>query len=242
MLSWKHGPIIAGVVAIGLAGAVILAQGRPSRPNDYRAAVDASDDPYGTSVPPPTNAAPVNAAPTNTAPTPTTNTAPAPSPMTKPSVEEPAETVVEPIATFACQNRNGDARRPIPCDGRKTVHAWLTVALKKKLSAPATITIDEYGASPVDTEAPRATGRYVRVRSDINASAAKGATMRITYTAAELRTWNIAAKKLAIAAYDVPTGRWIVLPSVVNQRNKFVQAGFATKRLPDQLFALVTKP
>ncbi|MBI4434300.1 hypothetical protein HY635_00565 [Candidatus Uhrbacteria bacterium] len=232
MLSWKRAPIIAGVVAVGLAGAVILASNSPSRPSDYRAAVDASDDPYG-----------MWSAPTNAAPTPATNTAPAPSTMPEPLIEEPSEAAMEPIATFACKNRNGDARRPIQCDGRKAVHAWLTVALKKKLSAPVKISLGEYEeALLASTEPPRATGRYVHVGSDIDVRATKGATMRITYTTKELKTWNVAAKKLAIAAYDVPTGRWIVLPSVVNQRSTFVQAGFATKRLPDQLFALVTKP
>lgn len=240
MLSWKHGPIIAGVVAVGLAGAVILAKGNAPRSQTYQAAVDASDDLFGEA---PTNAAPVNIAPANTAPA---NVAPAPTngaPSAEtPSAEEPSEPSVEPIGTFACRNRNGDARKPIQCDGRKTVHAWLTVSLKKKLPAPATVTLDEYDESLVGTDAPRATGRYVRIESDIDVRAAKGAVLRITYTPAELKTWNVAAKKLAIAAYDEPTNRWLVLPSIVNQRARFVQASFATKRLPDQLFALVTKP
>lgn len=243
MLSWKHGPIIAGVIAVGLAGAVILAKGMPSRSGDYQATVDASDDLFGEApMASPTNAAPtnapVNAAPANMAPAPT-NGAP---PTETPPAEEPLEPAVDPIATFTCKNRNGDARKPIQCDGRKTAHAWLTVSLKKKLPAPATVTLDEYDASLVGTDAARATGRYVQVESDIDVRAAKGTVIRITFTPAELRTWEVAAKKLAIAAYDTTAERWIVLPSTVNQRARFVQASFATKRLPDQLFALVTKP
>ncbi|MDO8621742.1 MAG: hypothetical protein Q7R80_00740 [bacterium] len=226
--TWKHGAIIAGFLVVGVAGAAILAQEPPA--GGVRIATVASDDPF-EAPPAMTNTAPVNASPVNAAPT-----------VGSP-VEEPSEAAMEPIAIFACKNRSGDARRPIQCDGRRQVHAWLTVALKKKLSAPATITLGEYEeALLANTEAPRATGRYIHVGSDIDIRAAKGATIRITYTASELRAWSIAAKKLAIAAYDVPTGRWIILPSVVNQRNKFVQAGFATKRLPNQLFALVTKP
>lgn len=243
MLSWKHGPIIAGVVAVGLAGAVILAKGNAPRPQAYQAAVDASDDLFGEApMASPTNAAPanvpVNAAPANTAPAPTNSSPPAEASL----VEEPSEPNAESIATFVCKNRNGDARKPIQCDGRKTVHAWLTVSLKKRLPAPATVTLDEYDVSLAGTGAPRATGRHVLMESDIDIRAAKGAIMRITYTPAELKAWNVAAKKLAIAAYDVPTSRWIVLPSAVNQRTRFVQASFATKRLPNQLFALVSKP
>jgi hypothetical protein len=229
MLSWRHGPIIAGLAAVGLAGAVILAQGSTPEPVTYQAAVDASDDPYAAPSAP-ASATGGSASGGNVAPAPTSTTA-----------EEPSELMVEPIATFTCRNRTGDARRPIQCDGRKKAHAWLTVPLKKKLPTPAAITLDEYSASLVDT-APRATGRYVRIESDLDVRAAKGATMRISYTPAELKTWNATAKKLAIAAYDTPFERWIVLPSTVNQRARYVQASFATKRLPDQLFALVTRP
>lgn len=62
MLSWKHGPIIAGLAAVGLAGAVILAKGNAPRSQMYQAAVDASDDLFSEA---PTNVAP----PTNTTPT-----------------------------------------------------------------------------------------------------------------------------------------------------------------------------
>lgn len=236
-LTWKHGAIVVGCLAIGTAGAAILAKG-PSA-GDVRIATVASDDAFGTMESPPAPAAnvPANAPPTvNAAPTNST-----PSTET-PVVEESSEQAVQPIATYVCKNRNGNVRLPIQCDGRKATHAWLTVALKRKLPASATVTLNEFDVNVVSGDAPaHATSRYVRIESDIDARMTTGAAIRITYTPNELRAWNVAAKKLAIAAYDSATSRWVVLPGIVNQRSAFVQASFATKRLTDQLFALVTK-
>lgn len=114
MLSWKHGPIIAGVVAVGLAGAVILAKGNSPRPETYQAAVDASDDIFGEApMALPTNTAPtnapVNAAPVNVAP-PATNAAP--SAGAPPAVAADASALVTHLAAKGIAvTRNTGAER-----------------------------------------------------------------------------------------------------------------------------------
>jgi len=234
--TWKHGAIMVGCLALGTAGAAILAKG--PGPGDVRIATVTSDDAFGMMEPPPATNVPANTAPI--VPAAPTNGAP---PTETQVTEEPSGQSVQPIATYVCKNRNGTVRSPIQCDGRKTTHAWLTVTLKRKLLTSATVTLSAFDVNFVSGDAPaRATDRYVRIESAIDVRSAAAATVRIAYTPNELTAWNVAAKKLAIAAYDSTTSRWVVLPGVVNQRGAFVQASFATKRLPDQLFALVTKP
>lgn len=109
-LSWRHGPIIAGIIAVGLAGAVILAKGNSPRPQTYQAAVDASDDLFGEApMSLSTNVAPVNAAPTNTAPV---NAAPMPTDGAPPVAATDAAALVADLAAKGIQvARNATAER-----------------------------------------------------------------------------------------------------------------------------------